>query len=80
VAGGVDKIETILLPGHAHRLELDGNPLFTLEIHGIEELRLHVALMDGAGELEHTVGQGGFAMVDVRDDTKISGMELVHSS
>jgi len=70
----------MFFPGHAHGLELDGNAFFALEIHRIEELGLHVSLVDGAGELEHAIGQGRLTMVDMRDDTKISGMGLVHSS
>jgi hypothetical protein len=63
---------------HAHRLELNGDPLLTLEVHGVEELRLHGALFHRAGELEHAVGQGGFAVVDVGDDAEIAGVGLVH--
>jgi hypothetical protein len=56
---------------HAHRLELDGDPLFALEVHGVQQLRLHGALLHRAGELEHAVGQRGFAVVDVGDNAEI---------
>ncbi len=49
VAGGVDKIELVLLAivggiGDAHGLAFDGDATLALDIHGIEQLLFHVAL------------------------------------
>jgi hypothetical protein len=41
-------------------------------------LRLHIAISDGTGELEDTVGQGGFTVVDVGDYRKISDVLSLH--
>ena len=40
---------------------------------------VHVAVGDGAGQLQQTVGQGGFAVVDMRDDAKIADVVGVHT-
>jgi hypothetical protein len=50
----------------------DGNTAFTFQIHTVEELFLQIPFGDGAGDFQHPVGQGGFAVVDMGDDTKIS--------
>ena len=68
----------MIAPLHADWLQLDSNAFFALQIHGIQKLSLHGALFNGARELEHTVGQGAFAMVDVGDNTEISDEFLVH--
>ena len=39
---------------------------------------LHLALADGAGELEQPVGQRGLAVVDVGDDAEVADAGLVH--
>ena len=56
----------------AHGLGLDGDAALALDIHGIEHLFLHLALGQAAGGLDQPVGQGGFAMVDVRDDGEVA--------
>ena len=40
----------------------------------VEHLLGHVALRDGACQLEQAVGKRGFAMVDMGDDTEITDM------
>jgi hypothetical protein len=42
-------------------------------------LGLHGTFFDRTGELEHPVGEGGFAVVDVGDDAEIAGVGLVHT-
>ena len=84
MAGSVYQVQDIFLTVkliiHLNRVGFDRYPFFAFKIHRIEQLSLHVTLLDGAGKLKHAVGQGRFAMVDVRDDTKISGMGLVHGT
>jgi hypothetical protein len=53
---------------------LDGDAALALEVHGVEELFLGFALLDGAGGFKEAVGKGGLAMVDVRDDAKVAGV------
>ena len=73
VARRIDEVELIRLAvvgviGHADGVGLDRDAALALNIHGIEQLRLHVALVDGMGELEDTVTDRGLAMVDVRNN------------
>ncbi len=53
-------------------MALDGDAALALDIHGVEQLSLHVALGHGARELEDAVGQRGLAVVDVRDDGEVA--------
>src|SRR6185437_3060615 len=51
-------------------LGLDGDA--ALAVHGVEHLRLHLALREPAAELNETVGQGRFAVVDMGDNGEIT--------
>ena len=59
-------------------MSLDRDPAFALQIHGVEDLRLHLARLKGACNLEKAVGQRRFAVVDVRDDGKVSNVLRIH--
>ena len=77
VARRVDQIEHVVLAVprlvvEAHRLRLDGNSAFALDIHGIEHLVLHLALLQPAGQLDQPVGERRLAMVDMRDNGEIA--------
>jgi hypothetical protein len=48
---------------------LDGDATLTLEVHVVEHLPL--GYLYGFRMFEQPVGQGRFAVVDMRDDTKI---------
>ena len=77
MAGRVDEVEDIGLPVargvfDADGVGLDGDAAFPLDIHGVEQLFLHVALGHGAGQLDQPVGKGRFAMVDMGDDGEIA--------
>ena len=83
VAGSVDQVELIglaVLRGvdHADGVGFDGDAAFALEVHGVEDLGLHFARGEGAGELEQAVGERGFAVVDVRDDGEIADVLGIH--
>ena len=53
-------------------MTLDGNSFFTLQIHVVEHLCLHLVLGDGGRHFEHAVGQGGLAVIDMRDNAEIA--------
>ena len=72
VAGRVDQVQLVPLPGHPHRLRLDRDPALALEIHRVEHLRAHVALRHGVGQLEDAIGERRLAVVDVRDDREVA--------
>jgi hypothetical protein len=81
VAGGVDHVEGVLAaaerPVHAHGLRLDGDAALALDIHVVEVLRAHVAIRDGARDLQHAVGQRRLAVVDMRDDAEVADLRGV---
>ena len=85
MAGGVYEVEFVLLPigspvGHPHRRSFNGNPLLPLQVHLVEELLLHLAGVNGAGELQEPVCQGGFAVVYVGDDAEVADVPLIHNA
>ncbi len=80
---GVDEVQDVLLTRlarvvQADRMRLDRDAALPLEIHRVEDLRLHLAWLQGAGQLEETIGQRRLAMVDVRDDREVADVALVH--
>ena len=83
VARRIDQIELIRLAivgviGHANGIGLDRDAALALDIHRVEQLRLHVALIDGMGELEDAVTDGGLAMVDMRNDREVADVGNVN--
>ena len=77
----IDQIELVGLSitrpvGQGDRLRLDGDPAFTLQIHRVEHLRLHLAVAQTTTQLNEPISQRGFAVVDVGNDRKITGMRL----
>jgi len=60
-------VERIL---HLDGVALDGDAALTFQIHVVEHLPL--GDLDGLRALKQAVGQGGFAVVDVRNYTKVS--------
>jgi hypothetical protein len=80
VAGGVDQVQDELVacvfsladrPGQAHVLRLDGDTAFTLDVHPVEVLGAHIAIGDDSGQLQHPIGKGRFAVVDVSNDAEV---------
>ena len=83
VARRIDQIELIRLTivgviGNADGIGLDRNAALALDIHGVEQLRLHVAFVDGMGELEDAVTDRGLAMVDMRNDREVADVGNVN--
>ena len=79
VSGSVNKVDliSIAIIGfviHAHRMGLDGNTAFAFQIHTVKKLILHFALRHRIGILQQAVGKGGFTVVDVRNDRKVTDM------
>ena len=77
VTGRVHQVEDVVLAVlrlvvEADGLGLDGDAALTLDIHRIEHLLLHLAVLQPAGGLDQTVGQRRFAMVDMGDDGKVA--------
>ena len=77
--GRVDQIHlvglsVIRLVFHAHRAGLDRDAALAFKIHIIQQLFLHLALGYGFALLQQTVGQRRFAVVNVRNNGKISDL------
>ena len=77
VSRRVDQVEEVCVAVggvvvHRHRARLDGDTPFALEVHVVEQLRLHLALLDGARQLEQAVGQRRLSVVDVCDDAEVA--------
>ena len=80
VARRVDEVERVGLAATVIRqpdgARLDRDAALALEVHVVEQLRLHLALIDRAAQLDEPVGQRGLAVVDVCDDRKITDVFL----
>ena len=77
VSRRVDQVEHVPLAVargvfHLDGVALDGDALLAFEVHVVEYLRLHLALVQGVGFFQQPVGQRAFAVVDVGDDAKIA--------
>ena len=77
VARRVDQVELVgLAVGgvvvHAHGARLDRDPLLALEVHRVEHLRRHLALVDRVRRLEQPVRERRLPVVDVRDDAEVA--------
>src|SRR4029077_21024864 len=59
------------------RVHADGDAALALQVHGIEMLIVEVAFGDGLRFEQKLVGQGAFAMVDVRDDREVANERRV---
>ncbi len=76
MSGGIDQIQligvaivrTVL---HSHCARLDSDAFFALEIHRIEELLHHLPRSNGSSQFQQSIGQRGFAVVDMRDNAEI---------
>ena len=80
---GIDEVELVglaVLGGviHGHGAGFDGDAALPLDVHIVEDLILHDPLIDALGQLEDAVRQGGFAVVDVGDDTEIADVVSCH--
>ena len=73
VAGGVDDIDTHILPQNRRGLRQDGDAPFTFQIVGIEcAFGDPLILAEGAGLLQQAVDQRGLAVVDMRNNGNVA--------
>ena len=81
VARRVDQVQVVDLAitrgvAQCGGLRLDGYPTLFLEIHGVEHLLLHLSVGQTAATLDQAVSERRLAVVDVRDDRKVS--DVIH--
>ena len=79
VSRGVDEVELVGLAvigviHHPHGIRLDRDAALALDVHGVQELGLHVPLLHRMGEFEDAVRDGRLAVVDVRNDREVADM------
>ena len=84
VARRVDQIERVDLPVGGGVIERDGAGLdrdaaLALQVHVVKDLVLHLARRNGVALFKKPIRQRRLAVVDVRDDGKISDVLFVHS-
>ena len=77
MARGIDQIQVVDLAIIGLVLQrsglcLDGYPTLFFDVHRVEHLRLHFSIAQSTAALNQSIGQCRFAMIDVRDDRKIS--------
>ena len=61
-----------------HRMGFDGDTALALEVHVVEYLGRHIAPGHSAGQLEQTIGEGRFAMIDMRDNGEVADASWIH--
>ncbi len=55
-----------------HALRFDRDATLALDVHAVEILGFHLTLGDRASEFQQAIGQRGFAVIDVRDNTEVA--------
>ena len=68
---------TVFFVDHADGVSLDGNAAFAFQIHVVQELVHHFVFGNSLGQFNHSVGQGGFAVIDVGDNAKITDIVVL---
>ena len=84
MAGSVDEIQLVHLAVvgaviEAHGVSFDGDSAFALQVHRIEDLLHHFALRKRAGDLKQAVRERGLAVVNMRNDGKITDEFAIHA-
>ena len=59
-------------------MRFDGDAALAFQIHGIENLGLHLARVQGTRVLEKAIRQRRLPVVDVSDDGEIADVAMVH--
>ena len=79
----VDHVErigsTVDLPWHTYCLGFNGDASFTLNIHAVKVLCLHIARRDNASCLKHTVSERGFSMINMCNNAEVANNRGVGS-
>ena len=81
MAWRVDQIEVVYLAifgfvVQRSGLRFDGYAALFFDIHRVQNLRTHLSVLQAAAALDEPVSERGFAMINVRNDRKIS--DVIH--
>ena len=75
VARGVDDVDVVFVPLERGVLRANRNPLLFLEVHRVHDPLLEFLVgLKGSRLTEQLVNQGGFAVVDVGDDSDVANI------
>ena len=79
VTGRVNQVERVgfaVLGGivHMHRLGLDGDAALAFQLHAVQNLLHHLALLENARRFQNAVSQRGLAMVNMGDNAEIANL------
>ncbi len=77
MARGIDEIQFVGFPilclvVERNALGLDGDPAFPLQIHGVQDLFGHFTVCQATADLDKTIRQRGFTVVDVGNNGKVT--------
>ena len=77
MAWGVDEVKLVsfTISGfeiERYALRFDSNTALTLKIHRVENLRFHFTVRQATADLNNTVRQRRFTVVDVSNDRKVT--------
>ena len=70
---------TVMLVNHADCASFDGNAFLTFKFHRIQQLLAHFTLRDRIRDLDQAVCQRALAVVNMRNNRKVTDMVLVHA-
>jgi len=85
VPGRINQVQFIGLPvpglvKHRHRVRFDRDAALLFQIHGIEQLILHLARGDGARSVQQPIRERRLPVINMSNDAKISNMRRIHLS
>ncbi len=83
VSRGIDEVELICLAipslvHHTHGVSFDRDATLALQVHGVENLSLHLTPDNGARQFKKTVAQCRLSVVDVGNNCEIAKEFYVH--
>ena len=83
MARRVDEVELVglaVLGGvvHGDGAGLDGDAALALDVHVVQDLVFHGALVHALGQFQNAVRQGGLAVVDVCNDAEVADVVSCH--
>ncbi|MPN17184.1 hypothetical protein SDC9_164534 [bioreactor metagenome] len=55
-------------------MALDSNALLPLQVHGVQDLIVHIPSGDGLGCFQKSVGKRAFTVIDMGYNTKVPNM------
>ena len=82
VARGINEVElvgvaVVGLVVELHRPGLDGDAALLFQVHVVQKLGLHLPLGHRPAQLDEPVGQGGLAVINMRNNGEVADFTLI---